>query len=208
MAGYKLYGSRGTGSDIVEILLRQFGQDVTFVETYGEVLHEAPFKAKNPLSKVPALDLPDGTTIFESAAMILHLCAAHAGPLAPRPGTPDYAHFCQWTVFLSANLYETVLRFNYPDRYTAASDGAEGVKAQASTDLFELFQIVEDRLAPFLLGAEMSAADLYLAMLTLWCVDDLGFGADRFPKVMAALEAAFDHDVAGPIFREAQAVYA
>ncbi len=199
MSGYRLYGKRGAGSDAVEIVLKLLDQEVEIIETYGPDRLHGTFLKKNPMGKIPALDLPDGSTMFESAAMILHLCAAHPSPLAPRPGTTAHAHFTQWMVYLSANIYETTLRVYYCDRYGRDEDS---VRDLATKELIRHFGIVEDRLGPFLLGETMSAADIYLAMLISWAPDQLGLGDGRFPKLMALWEDMTHRDVIGPILKE------
>ncbi len=80
------------------------------------------FLAINPTGRVPALKLPDGTVMFESAAMLIHLAAAHPQhPLAPQPGSTSHAAFLQWMVFLSANVYEAAPRSRKP--WTMRSNG-------------------------------------------------------------------------------------
>jgi hypothetical protein len=44
--------------------------------------------------------------------------------MAPIAGSSAHARFLQWMVFLSANMYEAVLRYFYADRYSAAGDSA------------------------------------------------------------------------------------
>src|SRR5256886_16938494 len=68
------------------------------------------FRRINPAAKVPALVLPDGTAVFESAAILIHLTNAHpAADLAPVVGSTAHARFLQWMLFLSSKDRKSVV---------------------------------------------------------------------------------------------------
>jgi glutathione S-transferase len=123
-----------------------------------------------PPGRVPALVLPDGSVMFESAAMLIHLSLTHASPaLAPPPGTTRHAAFLQWMVFLSANVYEAVLRMYYSPRYSVRGEAdAEAIRQQGTIDFCDFLALISRGLAPYVLGTEYSMADPYLYMLASW----------------------------------------
>ncbi len=102
------------------------GQEASDIAIYSGV---------NPTGKIPALILPDGTAMFESAAMLIHLAAVHPqARLAPAFGTSRHGVALQWMVFLSANLYEAVLRMYYSARYSARGEAdAAAIREQGIT---------------------------------------------------------------------------
>jgi GST-like protein len=111
---YKLYGRPGSGSLAVQMALEEIGAPYERIWVSTGAADVAQFRETNPTGRVPALMLPDGTVMFESAAMLIHLALAHPkSALAPQPGTNRHAAFLQWMVFLSANVYESVLRVYY-----------------------------------------------------------------------------------------------
>src|ERR1700678_3677171 len=113
-AVYKLYGRAGSGSFAVQVALEEIGAPYERIWVSREAADVARFKSINPTGRVPALVLPDGTIMFESAAMLIHLAITQPrSALAPQPGTSRHAAFLQWMVFLSANVYEAVLRIYY-----------------------------------------------------------------------------------------------
>jgi glutathione S-transferase len=179
------------GSDAPRILLEELGLPYEFVAVGETDADLAAYRGINPTGKIPALILPDGLVMFESAAMLIHLTTVPAGsPLAPPPGTPEHARYLQWMVYLSANLYDAALRFYYAERFTAAGAAeAEGVKIQALADYERHAGLLERSLSPFLLGPRISAADIYLYMLAGWYPE----GADRlraeFPRLGALVAA-------------------
>src|SRR5258708_35634695 len=118
-AMYKLYGRPGSGSLAVQVALEEVGARYERIWVGREASDVAEFRVINPAGRVPALMLPDGTVMFESAAMLLHLAQSYPqSPLAPQPGTTRHAMFLQWMVFLSANVYEAALRIYYSQRYS------------------------------------------------------------------------------------------
>ncbi len=52
---YTLYGSRGSGSDAVEMALIELGQPYKFVAVEGEARKAPDFVRISPLGRVPAL---------------------------------------------------------------------------------------------------------------------------------------------------------
>jgi glutathione S-transferase len=167
---YKLYGRPNTGSFAVQVALEEIGAPYERIWVGREAADVARFREVNPTGRVPALVLPDGTVMFESAAMLIHLAVSQPqSSLAPQPGTTRHAAFLQWMVFLSANVYEAVLRMYYSARYSVRGEtDAEAIRAQGAADFGTHLGIISRGLAPYVLGAEYSIADIYLYMLTSW----------------------------------------
>lgn len=173
---YELYGSIGSGNACVEAALAVSGANyrVITIRT-GEKEHLAEsFRVINPRQQVPALRLPDGTIMSESAAMMLHLADAFPDArLAPIPGSSARAQHDRWLIFMAVNLYEGELRKAYANRYTQAVDEAEGVRASADAYVKQHHVILEEAVSgQFLLGNDMSMADIYLWMLASWMDQD------------------------------------
>jgi len=185
---YILYARAGTGSIAPHIILEEIGAPHRVEWVSREDATRPDYLKLNPTGKVPTLRLPDGRLIFESAAMVIHLTSTHpSAGLAPPVGTSDSALFLQWMVFLSANVYETMLRIYYPHRYSTGGEAdAPSVKAKAIDDVMRHFGVIEADLSPFLIGAQVSAADIYLYMLATWCPPSIEEVYRRFPKIKAA----------------------
>ena len=167
---YKLYGWSGSGSVAVQVALEEGGVPYERIWVGKEPDALAAYRRINPTGKVPALALPDGTLMAESAAMLIHLAAAHpAAQLAPQPGTSRHALFLQWMVYLSANVYEAVLRIYYADRYLpAGASGADAVRERGTADYLSHLELIAASLGPYVLGDSYSVADPYLYMLAGW----------------------------------------
>ena len=182
---YKLYARPGSGSFAVQVMLEEIGAPYSQIWVGREAAEVARFRATNPTGKVPALVLPDGTIMFESAAMLIHLALAHPqSALAPQPGTSQHAAFLQWMVFLSANVYEAVLRLYYSERYSSRGEqDAEAVRKQAREDFCAHVALISQGLGPYVLGADYSIADAYLYMLAAWYPGEKSELYARAPKL-------------------------
>jgi glutathione S-transferase len=184
---YKLYGRAGSGSWAVQVALEEAGVPYERIWVGREAADVDKFKKINPTGKVPALVLPDGTVMFESAAMLLYIAARYPeANLAPPSGSDVHALFLQWMVFLSANLYESALRMYYPARYSSKGEAdAEAVKHQASADYRTHISLIGKTLRPYVLGTEFSIADVYLHMLASWYLGERGELHARLPLLGA-----------------------
>ncbi len=169
-ATYKLYGRSGSGSFAVQVALEEIGVPYERIWVSSEAADVARYRATNPTGRVPALALPDGTIMFESAAILIHLALSQPrAALAPQPGTSQHAAFLQWMVFLSANVYEAVLRMYYSARYSSRGEAdAAAIREQGAADFLTHLGIVSQALRPYVLGADYSIADTYLYMVASW----------------------------------------
>lgn len=184
---FKLYGRKGAGSVATQVLLEEVGAPY---ETLWVEDTKAPwFVAISPNGKIPALQLPSGEMMFESAAMIAYLVEAYpSARMAPPAGTPAKARFHQWVAFVSSGFYETMLRFYYSDRYGEAAS----VKQAAIGEVKRLLSVVEGELkksGPFLCGKELGGADIYLCMLLSWLEPTPEAALAATPKVLALYQA-------------------
>ena len=170
---FKLYGRSGSGSLAVQVALEEAAAPYERIWVGQESADVERFRQLNPTGKVPALMLPDGTIMFESAAMLTHLALIHPdAKLAPPPGTTRHALFLQWMVFMSANLYESVLRIYYSARFSSRGDAdSDAIREQGTADFLTHAQVIGRGLRPYVLGAEYSIADAYLYMLAGWYPD-------------------------------------
>ncbi|MGO9514667.1 MAG: glutathione S-transferase family protein [Steroidobacteraceae bacterium] len=183
---FTLYGRPGSGSLAVQVALEEIGVPYERIWVGREPADVARFRELNPTGKVPALVLPGGTLMFESAAMLTHLALLYPdAKLAPQPGTSRHALFLQWLVFLSANLYEAVLRIYYSARYSPRGEAdGDAIRQQGTADFMTHAELISRSLRPYVLGAEYSIADVYLYMLASWHPDQAELRA-RLPGLGA-----------------------
>ncbi|MEQ9491712.1 MAG: glutathione S-transferase family protein [Alphaproteobacteria bacterium] len=170
---YKLYDSKATGSACVHALLEEIGTpyDRIAVDMDKDDHRSDWFTKINPRQQIPALELPDGSVMSESAAMLLFLADTHPQPgLIGETGSPERARTMRWMVFISANIYEGLLREFYADRYIDDAALAPNVTKSAVEYLKRNYKILEATAGDgaYLFGDEMNIVDLYLWMLMQW----------------------------------------
>ncbi len=170
---YKLYWAQGSGAMAPQALFEEIGAEYEkIVIDFEKQEHKSDeFLSVNPMGQIPALVLPDGTLMTETAAMLVQIVDRHPGAkLAPPAGSGERARFLRWLFFLASNVYPTILRVYYSERYSTDPSAAEGVKAAAEAALNDQFEILNDALSPgpYLLGETFSAVDILLWMLIQW----------------------------------------
>ena len=195
---FRLLARRGAGSMAVEAMLAQCGTAYEVEDlvrnsdgSLPEHLHRI-----NPRGEVPTLLLPDDSVMTESAAIMIWLADKYpkAG-LAPDPISPLRAQYLRWMVYLATTVYMSDLRMYYPERFTTDAASTAGIKAFALRGIAREFEIYADALGdgPFILGNQMSATDIYAAMLLSW-VPDMAETFGRHPN----LKTMYDRVVAVP----------
>lgn len=157
-----LYHAPRSRSSSIIWLLEELGEPYKIAITpivYGDGRGaSAPesFRAIHPHKKVPAID-HDGTTIFESGAIVIYLADAFPkAKLAPATTDPRRAAYLTWIVYLTATISPII-----------------GARIRAwdteSPTGFGTFEEMESFLAktleaqPYVTGGEFTAADILVA---------------------------------------------
>ena len=173
MSALELYGCRGCGSTVIEVLLEWAGIDFTYreVDPWEPGPPTAALPALNPLGQVPTLKLADATVMTESAAIIVALSELYpdAG-LLPPIGSAGRASALRWIAFIAGNMYPAISVADFPQRWVKSDAARAELKDGSLERLKGYWEILERSLqpAPFLAGDKMSALDVYAAMLSRW----------------------------------------
>ena len=171
---YRLYTRPGSGGFVVEAALALAGASFEQINVPKTTEPDPAFLAISPLNQVPALILPEGGSMTESAAICILLAERHPEmELAPAAGSPARADFLRWMAFMSSVTYPAMLRLYYAYRYTADPDGVKAVKQAAIAEMDRDFAILDTALKgrDWLAGERLSVADIYLVMLVAWHPD-------------------------------------
>jgi len=190
---YTLYWERLSGAIVPEVLLREIGTPYTTRHIdMGALEHrEEPYRSINPLCRIPALALPDGEIVGETAAITLVLGERHPeARIAPMPGEPDRSIFLFWLTGMAANGYPIFSRAWHPEQFTLDDAANETVRDRAEQHLAEFFAAMDDAVggAPYFLPRGFTALDVYLTMLTEWSADREAL-LSRHPRLSALCTA-------------------
>src|SRR2546421_2953138 len=157
----RLYYMPRTRSSRVLWLLEEIGEPYELTEIAGAQRRSAEHQRRHPLGRVPALELADGTTMFESAAICLQLADLNPGAgLIPRQGSSERALVYQWVIFAMAELEAPLFRWirepgddTARDRFTQAAVAIESALGARDWLLDAQFTVADLMCASVLQGA-------------------------------------------------------
>lgn len=137
----------------------------------------------NPKGYVPALELDDGDVLTENTALLPYIADMNAdAKLAPPVGSKLRVRLHEWLAYLNGEVHKNFSPLFNP----AITDAA---KQTAKDNIARRVSYIEDKLGdkPYLLGDEISVADIYLFVILSWR-QRLGVDISKFPKVTALYE--------------------
>lgn len=174
----QLYFSPGTACLAPHFLLEELGLpfELVLVDTEKKEHQQEAYLKLNPKGKIPLL--VDGDLyLTESAAICLYLADNYAKDtehqhFAPALGSSTRAHLYKWMLYLSNTLQAELMTYFYPERQLALPEMAAQLKISAENRVAHMLSFIDDSLSKsegeFLLGAQLSIADLFLFMLGRW----------------------------------------
>ncbi|QQO84829.1 glutathione S-transferase family protein [Shewanella algae] len=183
----RLYGTPRSRALRVSWLLEELelSWEFHFVDMAKQQNRTPEFLALNPCGKIPVLE-DDGLILTESAAIMLYLAERYGeGRLLPKPGTAASGHHHQWLSFVITELEQPLWtmgkhRFALPEEQRVAA-----IQATAVWEFNKAAAIAEQWLpdSPFLLGDELTVADILLAHTLNWATI---FFEQQIPPKLAA----------------------
>jgi glutathione S-transferase len=192
----RLYYMPRTRSSRVLWLLEEIGERYELTEIAGNQRQSAEHVRRHPLGRVPALELGDGTTMFESAAICLQLADLYpAAGLIPPLGSSERALVYQWVVFAVAELEGPLFRW--------ISALGEGTTESRAHDRFTQAAVaLESALngGDWLLDAQFTVADVMCASVLQ------GADARELLRPWPGLEAYVQRSESRPAYARAAAI--
>jgi glutathione S-transferase len=184
-AAYQLYWYRTASSFAPMAVLEEIGINAIEIDCAAGAHRDPSYRQIHPLGLVPALRLPDGRTVFESAAIVMFLADKHpeAG-LAPDTRSDERAFYNQWLFYLADTLYPTYNRLYWARRFSTAPADAWRIEERCRQILVDQWAVIDHVLAQrdWLVGTTCTAADIYLYMVSTWDRDPEAFRR-RCPNV-------------------------
>ncbi|MES2036091.1 MAG: glutathione S-transferase family protein [Pseudomonadota bacterium] len=178
-----IFGAAGSGSVPVEAAMTLIGLDYEVVE--GATWEHDPqvldrVRQVNPLVQIPAVVLPDGEILTESAAILIWLADSHPeARLGPAVGDPLRGRFLRWMTFIPAAIYSLFWVRDEPSRLGGPDPAVQDrIKAATAERIADCWRMMDSQIAPagdYLLGDEVSVLDLYVTVVSRW-----GPGRNRF----------------------------
>ena len=166
MNNYKLYSAKGSGANIIELLLEMAAVPYDIVELAWEDLTKSEYKAVNPLGQVPTLVLPDGTIMTESLAIGIYLSEKYQMNLTPT----NNPNFLRWVVFMVASYYPTFTFGDHPENWVKNSEAAKELREKTDDARKKMILQLENNVSagPWFLGETKSLIDIYFSFIMSW----------------------------------------
>lgn len=194
---YTLYGAPGSGATPVHAALTLVGAQVDTVDiaTWEGEAERERVASVNPMRQVPALALPSGELMTESAAILLWLADRYpqAG-LCPAPDHPLRARYLRWMVYLPAAIYSLFWVRDDASRLVpdpAAQPAMLQRTAERIAHCWHLMDSQIDTPSPYLLGDTLGVLDLYVTVMSRWtpCRTRFYREAPRMAEVVKRVDA-------------------
>ena len=186
MADYKILGKPRAGSLIPEFLFTELGVEYEIEFPNPEEFLKPNYRGFNPLGKIPVLICSDGTTIFESVAILNYITSTFSG-LLPENKKIEQSIYWQTLALLSTTVYPAYHRQHHSYKY-ADPQSQESLKQKAQMEQAKIFDYLEAQLSPYLCGAQLTAVDFYFYAITRWDLNKTKLREGR-PKLTSFLEA-------------------
>ena len=201
---FTLYGDLGSGAFSAEAALAEAGAPYRFelVSLDKNEQKQPAFLAINPSGKMPALRLPEGDIVTESAAILLTL-ADHfpQARLLPPQASNDRAKAYRWLAFMAGEIYPIVEIVDYPERFMPDGGDAGALRKIARDRIRERILIIERMIkGPFLLARGFSILDIYAAMFTRWSLEP-DWKLAHIPKLMELADAVSQRPAIAPVWQ-------
>jgi GST-like protein len=190
-----IYGAAGTGSVPIEAALTLIGRPYAVIEIDTPV---ATWRDRlvsiNPMAQVPALILPDGQLMTESAAILIWLAETHPDArLSPGAMDAQRPAFLRWMAYVSAAIYALYWVRDDPLRLAPNAETAALVKARTAERISECWRLMDAQVSPgrYILGEDLSVLDLYVTVLSRWGPRRKAFyeNAPKMTQVVGRLDA-------------------
>jgi GST-like protein len=169
---YAIYGDKGSGAFSAEAVLAEAGAPYEFhvISLEKNEQRTPEFLAINPSGKMPALRLPEGEVVTESAAILLTIADHFPNArLLPPQASAARAQAYRWLAFMAGEIYPMVEISDYPERFAPEGAEAEALRGKARERLRERLLIVERFVSgPWFLPSGFSILDIYASMFTRW----------------------------------------
>jgi GST-like protein len=228
---HTLFGYQGSGSAAVEAALGWLGLPHRVIQaaSWAEDSELEALRRVNPLGQIPALQLPDGTVLTESAAILMHLGLSHpqGGLLPADPAARALA--LRGLVYIASNCYAAIGIIDYPERWLARDDASasepgdgrepnlpatphkqgddafdalcEQLRRGAKARLALLWEVFADAhtTRPYLHGEQPGALDMLAAVVSKWSGARAHLQRER-PDFHATLLRIEQHPRLKPVF--------
>ncbi|MES2906727.1 MAG: maleylacetoacetate isomerase [Pseudomonadota bacterium] len=175
----------------IALNLKGLAFETVGVNLRGGVHLNQDYRALNPQARVPSLQLPDGSVIGQSQAIIEYLEEAYPSPVMLPKDPAERAKIRMACSIIACDIHPlnnmSVLNYLKGE----LGHGEQAVAKWYAHWVREGFRAVEEIIspAPYAFGSAITMADIYLVP-QLYNAQRFDVPVDDFPKILAAVSAA------------------
>lgn len=180
----KVYGDRRSGNCYkIQLLLGLLGKQCEWIEIdilAGDTQTDA-FKARNPVGKIPLLELSDGRCLSESNAILNYLAAGSS--LIPNTEF-DLAKMLQWQFFEQYSHEPAIAVARFINLYLGLPEARLQEYQQKQQAGHKALAVMEQQLLQtlYLVGNQLTLADISLYAYT-HVSHEAGIALDNYPAI-------------------------
>ena len=200
---YQLYGHRNSGAAAIEAALELCQIAYRFIDIEASTEAAEDLAKLNPLKQIPTLQLPDGSVLTESAAILIHLGLTFpkSGLLPAKADERDQA--IRGLVYIVSNCYAAIGVVDYPERWLVIPDEAsqQNLIAGARQRLHWSWEVFADQFSAelYLDDETPGALDVLAAVVSRWAGSREHLRTAR-PGFYAWLTRIDKHPTLAPVF--------
>lgn len=200
---YQLYGHQNSGAAAIEAALELCEIPYRFIDVELSTEAAQALEKLNPLKQIPTLQLPDGSILSESAAILIHLGLTFPSSnlLSDDPAERDQA--IRGLAYIVSNCYAAIGIIDYPERWLAEADESsrENLMAGARRRLHWSWEVFADQFSAelYLDDEPPGALDVLAAVITRWAGSREHLRNTR-PGFYAWLTRIDRHPTLAPVF--------
>ena len=200
---YQLYGHQNSGAAAIEAALELCEIPYRFIDVESSTEAADALEKLNPLKQIPTLQLPDGSILTESAAILIHLGLTFPKSKLLPNDAAERDQAIRGLVYIVSNCYAAIGIIDYPERWLLVADkpSRDNLMAGARERLHWSWEVFADQFSGELyLGNETPGArDVLAAVITRWAGSREHLRSAR-PGFFAWLERIDRHPTLAPVF--------
>ena len=190
MTTLTLFYAPGTCALATRIALNEAGAPYTLeVLDFKQSAQRSPdYLALNPLGRVPALRLEDGTVLTENVALLAYVAQRYpAAQLAPTDPA-QFARMQGFNSYLASTVHVAHAHGRRASRWSDDEAAQTTMRAKVPQNMADAFTLIEQHWlghgGPWVMGAQYTVADAYLFTIASWLEGDQ-VDIRQFPRVQA-----------------------
>lgn len=153
------------------MILKEIGveHELVLVDRKTEAQKSQDYLTLNPTGRIPTL-IDGERTIFESAAICIHLGDAHVENELIPTSSSHRAQFFQWLFYLTTTIQPELMLYFYPEKHVGLDNCRAAIIETQERRLGEMFELLDKQLSDFdyVAGNTLTVCDFFLFMLSHW----------------------------------------